>query len=405
MLAQHGPDRAAGGRPVSGVAVLFMGGVNAVENLAALPLPLFVVLAALGRPGGGRLVRWWLGAVAVAQRLVDAAPAGPRSVQPAVPGLHRDLGGRGATRSGGRTSRAERTTGSPSSSWAADPWWPGSYELATDALLIAVTGVVAAAGLWGLTRPHMPLRGPLLSSLLLGHALPDGRAVGTAGVAACRSSSRSCSTDRSRCCATSTRSTRWCASLWPWGSPTLTTVLLAGGRVVAGREPARSARPSSWSCCLVSAQPLWTGELRKPGWDASSAGLGGGGRLPGRAGGNRARRLVLPGSGFGQQGWGWTIDEPIQGLASTPWADPQPGAADPGRHDPQPRRHPGADRRRPGLAGPRRPLGARGHRVRAGAARPRPLRQRRTRPRPGGPRRLAEPGPGAGGVVRTDRLR
>ena len=30
--------------------------------------------------------------------------------------------------------------------------------------------------------------------------------------------------------------------------------------------------------------------------------------------------LVLPGSGFGQQGWGWTIDEPIQGLASTPWA-------------------------------------------------------------------------------------
>ena len=30
--------------------------------------------------------------------------------------------------------------------------------------------------------------------------------------------------------------------------------------------------------------------------------------------------LVLPGSGFGQQGWGWTIDEPIQGVASTPWA-------------------------------------------------------------------------------------
>ena len=29
---------------------------------------------------------------------------------------------------------------------------------------------------------------------------------------------------------------------------------------------------------------------------------------------------MLPGSGFGQQGWGWTIDEPIQGLATTPWA-------------------------------------------------------------------------------------
>ena len=39
-----------------------LGGVNAVENLAALPLPLFVVLATWRRPGGGRLC----GVVAVA---------------------------------------------------------------------------------------------------------------------------------------------------------------------------------------------------------------------------------------------------------------------------------------------------------------------------------------------------
>ena len=66
VMAQQGRIGLRAGALWSGVALLFTGGVNAVENLAVLPLPLFVVLAALGRPGGGRLVRWWLGAVAVA---------------------------------------------------------------------------------------------------------------------------------------------------------------------------------------------------------------------------------------------------------------------------------------------------------------------------------------------------
>ena len=80
----------------SGVALLFIGGVNAVENLAALPLPLFVVLSTLAPP------RWRAAGALVAgrrrprQRLVDAAAAGPRPLQPAVPRLHRDLRGRGA---------------------------------------------------------------------------------------------------------------------------------------------------------------------------------------------------------------------------------------------------------------------------------------------------------------------
>ena len=29
------------------------------------------------------------------------------------------------------------------------PWWPGSYELSTEPMLVAATGVVAAAGVWG----------------------------------------------------------------------------------------------------------------------------------------------------------------------------------------------------------------------------------------------------------------
>ena len=70
---------------------------------------------------------------------------------------------------------------------------------------------------------------------------------------------------------------------------------------------------------LVSAQPLWWGELRKPGWAAvPTAWSEAAAYLAAQDG--TGSTLVLPGSGFGQQGWGWTIDEPIQGVASTPWA-------------------------------------------------------------------------------------
>ena len=71
---------------------------------------------------------------------------------------------------------------------------------------------------------------------------------------------------------------------------------------------------------LVSAQPLWSGDLRKPGWDAVPHGLVATRPATSPPRTAPARVLVLPGSGFGQQGWGWTIDEPIQGLATTPWA-------------------------------------------------------------------------------------
>ncbi len=48
------------------------------------------------------------------------------------------------------------------------PWWPAMHYLSTDAFAIAATAVVAGLGLAGLARRDMPLRLPLLLSLLLG---------------------------------------------------------------------------------------------------------------------------------------------------------------------------------------------------------------------------------------------
>src|SRR5690606_10951801 len=36
--------------------------------------------------------------------------------------------------------------------------------------------------------------------------------------------------------------------------------------------------------------------------------------------GERGTTLVVPATAFGMQRWGWTVDEPIQGLSDTSWA-------------------------------------------------------------------------------------
>ena len=197
------------------------------------------------------------------------------------------------------------------------PWWPGSYELSTDALLVAATGLVAAAGLWGLTRPEMPLRRPLLLSLLVGmicltvarsgplespvhqqfQVLLDGPLSMLRNVHKVDPLVR-----LPLALGLAQLSTAW----WP-----------AAGRRWAGTRTMTAALVVV--VLLVSAQPLWSGNLRKSGWsDVPAAWSQAAAYLEAQEG--TGSTLVLPGSGFGQQSWGWTIDEPIQGLATTPWA-------------------------------------------------------------------------------------
>ena len=54
------------GALLSGSAVLMMGGVNAIENLAALPLPALLILSGLGAANGRRLALWCVATVSAA---------------------------------------------------------------------------------------------------------------------------------------------------------------------------------------------------------------------------------------------------------------------------------------------------------------------------------------------------
>ena len=192
--------------------------------------------------------------------------------------------------------------------------------------LVAVTGVVAAVSLLGLFHPSMPLRTPLALSAVLGMCLLDGghassgRARSTGGPA-------TFSTARSRRSATCTRSTPSCDSP---GVGVRALVPSFAWRRMFGIPLARQTRcrPGiAWTrriaigvvvvLLLASAAPMFTNRLRKPGWE----------EIP-RAwydavewieADGPGSTLVLPSTAFGQQRWGTTVDEPIQGLSDVPW--------------------------------------------------------------------------------------
>jgi arabinofuranan 3-O-arabinosyltransferase len=317
VAAQRGRIAIRTGAMLSGSALLLMGGVNAVENLAAYPLPFLVVLATVRRPGGRRLAGWWLASAAAASAwwMLPLLVLGRYS----PPFLDYIETSTATVRPLGWTNVTRGADHWLSFIYVGDqPWWPGSYDLSMKPVLIIATALVAGIGFAGLCRKDMPWRGPLVASVLLGlTCLTVARAGSLAApiqppVQFLLESSLSMLRNVHKV------------------DPLVRLPLALGlGHAVATFAP----RPLTWRgrgalrsisvlaaavVVLVAAQPLFAGTLRKPGWASvpdywpqTAAYLGA--HADGRA------TLILPGSGFGQQQWGWTIDEPMQGVARSPW--------------------------------------------------------------------------------------
>ncbi len=116
VLAQQGRIGPRTGALLSGVAMLGFGGVNAVGNLATLPVILFILLGSVRREGGRTLLGWWCGATALASAwwmlpLLVFGRYSPRSSTTSRPPA------RSSSRWAGPTSPAAPTTGWPSSAW------------------------------------------------------------------------------------------------------------------------------------------------------------------------------------------------------------------------------------------------------------------------------------------------
>jgi arabinofuranan 3-O-arabinosyltransferase len=320
--ALHGRMSPLRGALLSGCAVLFMGGVNAVENLAALPLPALLLICSLASPVGRRLAGWWVLAVALASAwwmlpllvLGKYSPPFLDYIETSSATTH-PLGWTNVVRGADHWLGFVTVSG--------EKWWPGAFDLATEPMLIAVTALVAAVSLAGLFHPSMPARLPLVSSAVLGMVLLT--IAGHSRLGSPLDGSVRDLLDGPLALLRNVHKVDPLVRLpLALGFAQAVGLLVArssrasGVRARVGRLAPRFAVASVCAVLLVSAQPMFAGELRKPGWDSvPQAWQQAADYLSEHSHGRRA--LVLPGSGFGQQTWGWTIDEPIQGLASSPW--------------------------------------------------------------------------------------
>jgi arabinofuranan 3-O-arabinosyltransferase len=152
---------------LSGVAVLFMGGVNATAAVAVLPLAFFVAAARLRHRGGRALLGWWLAGTALA----CAWWMGPllllgRYSPPFLDFIETAAATTSPTGWADSLRGADHWVAFASINGVA--WWPGANVLVTSSFLAVLAMVVTAGGLAGLVHSRMPLRVPLVLALVFG---------------------------------------------------------------------------------------------------------------------------------------------------------------------------------------------------------------------------------------------
>jgi arabinofuranan 3-O-arabinosyltransferase len=325
VLARRGRMSPGSAVVLSACAVLLMGGQNAVVTLSTLPMPAVVVIAGVL---SGDLPRrcllswpvlvlaacaWWLGPLLVLGRysapFLDFIESASNTTGP--------LGWFNSVRGADHWVAYILVGG--------EPWWQAGYALARDDGLVVLTAVVASLGLAGLLQRSTPDRAVLLFPAGLGlvclvaahgtwagglfdeqlRALLDGAlaplrnvhkvdplvrlplALGLAYFV------RDLVPVTGRLLARLPRSTRVTESV--------VLPILVGGLLAAAAQPALAGN--------LRMEPGWN-EIPSAWQDAAAAVDD----LP--AG---SRMLLAPGSGFGLQVWGRTVDEPIQPLTTTPW--------------------------------------------------------------------------------------
>ncbi|WP_430787680.1 alpha-(1-_3)-arabinofuranosyltransferase domain-containing protein [Actinoplanes sp. G11-F43] len=298
---------------LSALAVLFMGGINAAAVVMALVLPGLWLITRRWDRHLAKLIAWWVLCVVGVTLwwIIPLLLFGEYS----LPFLD-FIESSGTTTA--VTSLFQATRGT--NQWVGyvvqgDPWWPAGYTLVDNPVLMAATALVAAIGLIGLAARGMPERRFLIIGALTGLTLLTMGYVGTLGsplapvvrdlldgvLAPLRNVHKFEPVLRLPVALglayAASRTIPWRR----WGLRVPAAPLVAFLLVVA-------ALPAGMT--LLRPGPGWTG-LPSYWRDAASW-------LTDRDA--QARTLVVPGSGFAQNTWGRTVDEPMQPLAGAPWS-------------------------------------------------------------------------------------
>ena len=307
----------------SAAAFMFAGAVNATATAAILPLVVVLIVWGVRRGlAGWSLLRWWAFFIGATSFWWAACLLVLRVYSPEFFDYVEDASD--TTRTSGYTSSLRAA-----SNWinytftGGNPSWPAGFKLAYEPWMVVASGLVAAVGVIGLATMRSPWRRPLLISaciglvcLTVGHEATLGSPLSGAvqaqldGLYALL---------------------RNIAKIDPvLRLPLAVGVGAAFGSLIeraATRRPARRD-PRTWlphvgvavatGLVLSMAQPAIALNTRTPGWD----------EVPDywhqtadylAEQDDDGRAWIIPGSGFGVQTWGWTMDEPMSAVASTPW--------------------------------------------------------------------------------------
>ena len=309
----------------SAAAFLFVGAVNGTATVA--PLPLVVVFIVWGcRNGLARwsFLAWWSAFVALASVWWASSLLQLSAYSPPFFDYVEDARTTTSTAGFDATVRG-------ASNWVGylatggEPSWPAAWSLNYEPALVAATGALAAVSVVGLAAFRSPWRAPLAAGALVGLV----------------------------CLTVAHTSEPWlqspvAGSVQSWLDhpfallrnvakidPVLRLPLAVGlGAALAGladlaaahrrrraRRRAGAVRAALVAACLLvvaAAEPVLALDTRTPGWDRVPSYWTQAARfLDDQPGQNAA--WVVPGTGFGIQTWGWTMDEPMSMVGRSPW--------------------------------------------------------------------------------------
>ena len=313
------------GALLSAAAFTFSGAVNGTATVGGLPLVvIFIVWGCRTGLAPWSLLRWWSGLVALVSAWWVSSLLLLNAYSPPFFDYVEDARNTTATTGFDASLRA-------ASHWVgylptgSEPTWPAAWALDYSPLLVVAAGLLVAVSLAGLVTLAGPWRTPLVAGAVLGLV----------------------------CLTVGHTSEGWLQSPLAPGvqslldhpfallrnvtkvDPTLRLPLAVGfggalsqipgllRRLDEGRRPLRATaiRAAAAAACLLvvaAAQPVLALNLRTPGWSSLPSYWSQTADFLAKKSGQNAA-WVVPGSGFGIQTWGWTVDEPMSMVARTPW--------------------------------------------------------------------------------------
>lgn len=313
LLAARGRIGHVRAAVLSAAAVVCMGGVNAVEVIGSLPMPLLLACwVAWRRLVPRSFLGWWAGLVTLACTwwLLPLLALGRYS-----PPFYEYV--ESASNTTGSIGWSEALRGD--SHWVAyistggQGWWPAAHALMFDPLLVLVAAVVTGIGLLGLLHFPNVMRAPMvtgavvgLAALTIAHGGWEGSPLSGFFLDALEGPLQVF-----RNVHKVDPTVRFAIAM---GFGHAVAVVIARLRATTASDRAATVVPVlAGALVLVLGQPFLVNDSRSPGWrEVPEAWTEAYDYLAERQDGTTT--LVVPGSGFAFQSWGWTYDEPMHAL-------------------------------------------------------------------------------------------